>query len=45
MALQTTAIDRQWLSTDHVVTHTDTNIRVVLQQRNSIFYVASAKLL
>jgi hypothetical protein len=40
VALQTTAVARKWLSSDHVVTPTDTNTTIALQQRNGVYYVA-----
>jgi thermostable 8-oxoguanine DNA glycosylase len=45
MALPTTAIVRQWLSSDHVVTPTDTNATIALQQRNCVFYALRAEML
>jgi hypothetical protein len=36
--LQTTAVARQWLCRDHVVTSTDMNATIALQQRNCVFY-------
>jgi hypothetical protein len=40
MALKTTAAARQLLRSDHVVTSTDTNTAIALQQRNGVFYAA-----
>jgi hypothetical protein len=45
MALPTTAIPRQWFSSDHVVTPTDTNATVALQQRSCVFYALRAEML
>jgi hypothetical protein len=45
MALQTTAIAMQWLSSDHVVTPTDTNATIALQQRNGVFNEIRAEML
>jgi hypothetical protein len=45
MALQTTAIPRKWLSSDHMVTPTDTDAIIALQQRNGVFCVVRAKML
>jgi hypothetical protein len=45
MALQTTAVARQWLSSDHVVTPTDRNTTIALQQRNGVFYLVQAEML
>jgi hypothetical protein len=40
-----TAVARQWLGRDHVVTRSDTNVTIVLQQRNNIFYAGRVKML
>jgi hypothetical protein len=39
MALQTTAVARQWLSSDHVVTPTDMDATIALQQKNGVFHL------
>jgi hypothetical protein len=38
MALQTTAVARKCLSSDHIVAQTDMNVTIALQQRNSVSY-------
>jgi hypothetical protein len=45
MALQTTAVARQWLSTNDVVNPTDMKATISLQQSNSVFYAVRAELL
>jgi hypothetical protein len=45
MDLQTMAVARKWLSSDHVVTPTDTNITIALQQRNRVLYAVHAEML
>jgi hypothetical protein len=45
MALQTAAIARQWVSSNHVGTETDTNATIALQQRNGILYAVRAEML
>jgi Trk K+ transport system NAD-binding subunit len=45
MALETTAVARQLLSSDHVVTATDTNAAVALQQKKDVFYAVRAEML
>jgi hypothetical protein len=45
MALQTTAIARQWLSNSHVETPTDMNATVAQQRRNGVSSAISAELL
>jgi hypothetical protein len=45
MALEKTAVARQRLSSDHVVTPTDTNPTIALQQRNTAFNAALAEML
>jgi hypothetical protein len=41
----TKAVVRQWLSSRHVGTLTDTNVVTAQQQRNSVFCVLLAKIL
>jgi hypothetical protein len=45
MALQTTAVARQLLSNDHMVTPTETNATIALQQRNGVFYAVRDEVL
>jgi hypothetical protein len=45
MAVQTTAIVRQWLSNDHAVIPKDTSATIALQQRNGVFYAVHAEIL
>jgi hypothetical protein len=45
MALKTTAVARQRLNSDHVVTPTDTNATIALQQGNGVFYAVHAEML
>jgi hypothetical protein len=45
MALQTTAVVRQWLSSDHVGTLTDTNGTIIQQKRNGVFCAVRAEML
>jgi hypothetical protein len=45
MALQTMAVARQWLSSDHVITLTDINATIALQQRKDVFYAVRAEML
>jgi hypothetical protein len=45
MALQTTDIARQWLSSNYVGTPTDTNTTMAQQHMNDVFYTARAKML
>jgi hypothetical protein len=45
MDLKTTAVTRQWLSSDYVVTPTDMNTTIALQQRNSVFCAIRAEIL
>jgi hypothetical protein len=45
MALQTTAVARQWLSRNHVGTPTDSNATIALKQRNGVFYIVRASML
>jgi hypothetical protein len=44
MALQATTVARQWLSSDHVGTPTDTNATIAQQQRNSGFCVVRTEM-
>jgi hypothetical protein len=44
MALQTMAVARKWLSSDHMVTPADTNATIALQQRNGVFYAVRAEM-
>jgi hypothetical protein len=41
----TTPVARQWLSSDHVVTPTDMNATIALQQRNGVFYAVHVEIL
>jgi hypothetical protein len=41
----TTAVARQWLSSDHVGTPTDTNATIALQERNGVFCEVRAEML
>jgi stage V sporulation protein SpoVS len=43
-ALKTMAVARQWLSSDHVGTPTDTNTSVEQQQRSGIFCAVRAEM-
>jgi hypothetical protein len=45
MAVQTTAVARQWLSSDRVGTPTNTNATVAQQQRNGVFCAVRAEML
>jgi hypothetical protein len=45
MTLQTTAITRQWLSTDLVGTPTDTKAKIAQQQRKDAFCAVHAEML
>jgi hypothetical protein len=45
MSLKTTVAARQWLSSDHVGTPTDTNATIALQQRTGVFCAVRAKML
>jgi hypothetical protein len=45
MALQTTAVATQLLTSDHAVTTIDTNATIFLQHRNDIFYKVRAEML
>jgi hypothetical protein len=45
MALQTAAVARQWLSSYHVGTPTDTKATIALQQRNGVFFAVLAEML
>jgi hypothetical protein len=45
MALQTTAVARQMLSSNHVGTAIDTNGTIALQQRNGVFCAVRAEML
>jgi hypothetical protein len=45
MALKTTAVARQWLSSDDVVTPTDKNATTAVQQGNGVFYAVHAEIL
>jgi hypothetical protein len=44
-ALQTTAVARQWLSSDHVGTQTDTNATISQQQRKGVFCAVRSEML
>jgi hypothetical protein len=37
-----TAVARQWLSGDHVITQTETNATILLQQKNDVLYAVRA---
>jgi hypothetical protein len=41
----TTAVARQWLSSDHVGTPTNTNTTIAQQQRNGVFCAVHAEML
>jgi hypothetical protein len=45
MALQTTAVVRQLLSSDHGVTPIDTNVIIALQRGNGVYYTVNAEIL
>jgi hypothetical protein len=45
MALKTTAVASQWLSSDDVGTSTDTNEMMAQQQRSGVFCVVRAEML
>jgi hypothetical protein len=45
MALQTTAVVRQWLSNDPVGIPTDTNTKIALQQRNGVYRAVRTEIL
>jgi hypothetical protein len=38
-------VARQWLSSDHVGTATDTNATIAQRQRNDVFYAVLAEML
>jgi hypothetical protein len=45
MALQTMAVVKQWLSSDHMDTSTDTNTTSAQQQRNDVSCAVHAEVL
>jgi hypothetical protein len=45
MVLQTMAFGTQWLCSDHVITPTDTNAAIALQQRSGVFYAIRGEML
>jgi hypothetical protein len=45
MALQTTSVARQWLTSDHVGTPTDTNATISVQQKKGVFCEIRTKML
>jgi hypothetical protein len=45
MTVQTTAVARHRFSSNYVVTPTDTNATVTLQQRNCVVYAVRAEML
>jgi hypothetical protein len=45
MSLQTTAVARQQLNNDHVVTQTNAKATIALQQKNGVFYAVRAEML
>jgi hypothetical protein len=44
MGLQTTAVARQWLSSNYVGTPTDRNATIAQQQRNGVFCAVRAEM-
>jgi hypothetical protein len=45
MAVQTMAVARKRLNSDHMIAPTDTNVIIALQQRNGVSYAVRAKML
>jgi hypothetical protein len=40
----TTAVAKQWLSSDRVFAESDTNLTIALQQRNGVFHVVRVEI-